>query len=259
MVTEEWLSIYDRYRKKCIINIINIMNENQNEELTYDIVLYSIGGSGTRCVVNGIVSSSNKAQAKVKVIHRHDPQNFLCNFNEKTTNPNLRLIYIHNDPLLALLSRYRRHIAIHGFYEANSNISLELKDKLKIKGYSKSQFIGLSHNDQREQHETFFKNLLLQTLSNEDCYGFENHFNNMLALANHIGREKCLFLDFRDLNASQKIKNFLKLIKPVTLKYVPSCRISNIEQLKTLTPDYEHTINFYKEIDQTIINNINNL
>ena len=145
--------------------------------LKKDIVIYSPGGVGCTVLFEYIKKNNksitiNNINDKDNIKHKESPVN-------KITN---KAIYIMNDPLLAVLSHYRRK-------------------------WSKSQMnkIGNYKYDKYSQEELFNETLK----QNKDVFGIENQFDNFL---NSNVNYQILFVYFKNIPKNkEKICKFLNI------------------------------------------------
>ena len=148
-----------------------------NEKIKKDVIIYSPGGVACTTIFYSILESNtillNDKEDKDGLKHLPFPQNGIAK----------KAIYIMNDPLLAVLSHYRRDWA---------DIQMEKLNNYKYKDYSLEKLLETTETE------------------NRDLFGIETQFNNyiqsnvdypiMFVYFKNISKNKkkiCTFLDIK--------------------------------------------------------------
>ena len=167
----------------CIILVYKLKNNKYFETFKSlknkkkDIIIYSPGGVGCT-VLFKFIKNKNKS---IIINHIHDNDK-IKHTKTPINNITKKAIYIMNDPLLAVLSHYRRKWA---------NIQMKKMGNLKYKNYTK---------------EKLFNETLKQ---NKDIFGIENQFDNFL---NSNVNYEILFVYFKNIPKNKKkICKFLNI------------------------------------------------
>lgn len=221
-----------------------------------NITILSVGGCGCTYVLDLLQAH----YPELKVNKRH------LLSEELLFKPKQTFIYIHNDPLLALLSRYRRGILYKGWAQWDHVGSLHLKtidlpktsleeiyeDFSVYKAFlekppknKKKNSIGILSPDFEKE---FAQNLFKTTIKHEkDCYGIESHFDYVFSLKNKINVH---FLDVRDPTISKKLTNIVN--KPIDFEFKE--RESSKKDLKHIKCNSKKIVEIYSSLDKKITN-----
>ena len=164
----------------CLILIYKLKNNRNSENfesLKKDVIIYSPGGVGCT-VLFKFIKDKNKS---IIINDIHDSDKIKHN-KTPINNITKKAIYIMNDPLLAVLSHYRRKWA---------DIQMEKMGNFKYKNYTK---------------EELFNETLKQ---NKDIFGIENQFDNFI---NSNVNYQILFVYFKNIHKNKKkICDFLNI------------------------------------------------
>lgn len=164
----------------CLILIYKLKNNRNSENfesLKKDVIIYSPGGVGCT-VLFKFIKDKNKS---IIINDIHDSDKIKHN-KTPINNITKKAIYIMNDPLLAVLSHYRRKWAY---------IQMEKMGNFKYKNYTK---------------EELFNETLKQ---NKDIFGIENQFDNFI---NSNVNYQILFVYFKNIPKNKKkICEFLNI------------------------------------------------
>tara|TARA_B100001540_G_C15790387_1_gene635131 strand:- start:505 stop:1146 length:642 start_codon:yes stop_codon:yes gene_type:complete len=161
-------------------NLNYVESYNENILIKKDIIIYSPGGVACSILFKHILDNNNilinDINDKDRIKHVHIPQN----------NVTKKALYIMNDPLLAVLSHYRRNWAPTQMKKLNN---------YKYKDYSLEKLLKTTEKQ------------------NKDIFGIETQFNNFI---NSNVNYPIMFVYFPNiLKNKEKICKFLN-IKPTT-------------------------------------------
>jgi len=221
-----------------LLFVFYILNRSFTENFDnkkYDALIISPGGGGTTYFLKYLNDNTD-----LKINHIHDidgNKHISTDQKNKLNNINCdKIIYLYNDPKLAIDSHYRRNWG--------KTQLLKLGDPYNIKNII---------NDKN----AFEKNIIEK---NKDLYGIESQFDFFL---NDKGINKdILFIDFNNIqNNKHTISDFLKIDSKVFNNLSINKRNSsydNIEDQKYLNV-YNNLYEKMKKHDGYIKNNINSV
>jgi len=184
-----------------------------------DVCVVSFGGvccSHVLQILNKNNITTNHLRDGDGLKHLYSPNTH--KFNKKIK----KIIYVYNDPLLALLSHYRRHWPYQQHLKIRGN--QKKVDKKTCNTYSKLEELTISNG--------------------QDVYGLEDHFNEWYK---YKGNVPILFIDLRQSDANDVINKFLG--SNVTFDFKE--RNSNKTNCKS------EMIKIYEELDTKIRDLIN--
>lgn len=230
-------------------------NKSPKEKPNQMVAIFSIGGAGTRYVRKSVHKALGKSFNGL-IMHRHGPKIVSKKDRKLEANGQVKAVIIHNDPLLSFLSRVRRSSSLAGFLRGREieSVSETLKS-IKLSINKISDLYDFSEKELNKYETDFVKYILDKNIQGEDAYGFVEHFDRMLTISNVIGKENCLYIDFRDPEAATKLSSFFGT--PVEFVYDPSRRSSSADYLKQLYPeDWQKIIELYADIDKKCLEKI---
>jgi hypothetical protein len=187
---------------------------NTNYFKYYDVLIVSPGGMACT-YIHDIIGNrlyKNDTNNNDNLKHLYSPDSPLMSINDIN-----KVLYIYNDPLLAILSHFRRGWACVAHRTINPHADIPEEVFADI--------------------ETFAEHTIQQ---GNDVFGIYNHFNEWYTKCTH---DIC-FVDFRDTDRDQKLTQFLNI--PIHTIY----NMRESSKFRVNIPD--KFIDIYKKVDMRI-------
>lgn len=179
----------------------------------YDVLVISAGGGGTTYFMDYLLNNTD-----LKINHKDDKDTLKhISFNRKDELNNVncdRIIYLYNDPLLAIKSHFRRNWAFvqlekHGNpHKLNKNHLKNIDIFLEKTKLMNTDLYGI-----KEQYDFFMNDKINKNIL---FINFNNIPKNKKIIANFIGKDEKIFDNFKiKLRNSNNKDNDSPIIKKV--------------------------------------------
>jgi hypothetical protein len=218
-----------------------------------NVTVLSPGGMGSTYILDTL-----QAFPDIRARKRH-PITEEVLFKPKTQ----KIVYVYNDPLLALISRFRRNLLFSGWALNQRSNSLHL-EKSAMTEEIKNEFLlygAFLRKTQEEantigrlprKYEMHFAEKLFSYIekTKKDLYGIADHFQEAYSLRKDLD---ILFLDIRNPNASEKLSKFFKR-QIVVFQRDRKSKLNHIERF-LVKKDIIYAL--YNKIDERITKIVN--